>query len=170
MKKITFLLFFILLLFQFQCSHTDEKTEFKTTGVSYVNVEKVPIIAATLNGKPCKFIVDSGASISLVDISLLDEYNLHQVQGTPGTIDGLGGTAQIVDLSMTTLEIGGIKFNRLLRAQNLSNVLKKIPVSGVVGIIGSDFFKDYGVIIDYKTNALYLADFHQVVAKPEVRR
>lgn len=170
MKKITFLLFLVLLLFQFQCSHTDDKTEFKTAGVSYVNSEKVPIVAATLNGKPCKFIVDSGASISLVDASFLEEYGLSSVSGSTGTINGFGGASQIIDLNVATLGLGGIKFNHFFRSQNISNVLKAMPVSGVVGIIGSDFFSLYDVIIDYKTSALYLSEFHQVTVKPTIQK
>lgn len=136
--------------------------------VNFVAVDKVPIIKGVLNGKEAFFIVDSGASISVLDKAQVKDYNFSVGAPMDVTISGYGGQSSPDDASHINITVGGVDFNGTYRTQDITNVVSTIQsTSGVkiAGIIGSNIMKSKGVIIDYSTNSLYIKDFVTIQPK-----
>ena len=143
---------------------------FKDGKVTFVSVEKTPIVKGTLNGKEAYFIIDSGASISVLDDNQADDY-LFTLGYSEGDISGYGGQSSPRSTSEVDINIGGVDFSfrlGLYRSQDIQNVVDAIKENGgieIVGIIGSNVMKDLGIIIDYSSNALYIKDYVTIQPK-----
>jgi len=87
MKKIQLFLFILLFI---SCS------KIKTKDIDFNLVNNLPIIEAQINGVPVKLLVDSGASLSLIDNTVYKELFFFMDTNVPISIgQGLGGTAYI---------------------------------------------------------------------------
>ena len=53
--------------------------------------EKRLIVQATLNGKPASFLLDTGASVGLIDQRIRKKYGLERGRAFPHTLVGAGG-------------------------------------------------------------------------------
>lgn len=107
-----------------------------------------------LNGDKARFLVDSGWSLSAVDVSRADKL--------PRVGDGLAGVkdALLGDLTGTNwhlasrLEIGGAQFlNQPLRVRRLASPTDKVPASAVLGF---DFLFRNFALIDCQERRLFV--------------
>ncbi len=117
-------------------------------------------IQAELNGLPARFIVDTGASASCIDLAALASYGLrlNQVKHQGG---GVGSASmQVTAIRRTSLILNGLDCSALrLYALDLSHVnlgLQAAKVEAVVGIIGADLLRKYQALIDYQRKILLL--------------
>lgn len=165
MKKVIIIL--ILLLFTVTCDR-QVKDNFYENGVEYITINNLPIVEALVNEKTCYFILDSGASTSVFNLTDVTKYGGRVVELEGSSIQGLGGTSALKGAGGLLLEVGGVKLAASFAAQDLSNVLRAIGKPGLVGVIGSDVFKRYGFILDYSTQTIYLSDFNTVVPNEPV--
>lgn len=111
----------------------------------------VPIIKTTVNGKGAKFIVDTGAEISIIDSSLRKHYGfrIKESDSTPGV--GLGGESSILGVSNCVLKYNDTIMPVRFKTADLTLLRWSI---GVVGVIGSDYLKNNKLIIDYSRNEI----------------
>ena len=140
----------------------EEPQNFSEGQVNFVAVDKVPIIKGILNGKKAYFIVDSGASISVLDKAQVKDYNFSVGDPMEINVSGYGGESSPNEASNINVMVGGVDFNGTYRTQDITNVVSTIKTASgvkIAGIIGSNIMKDKGVIIDYSTNSLYIKDF-----------
>lgn len=147
MRSIIIILFNLLLI---QCNHPTEKY------IPFVDVEKVPIIKATLNNKSCYLMVDTGASISILDITQSKSYNF-KITSVSNEVLGLGGKTNYYDLDNANVEIDSLRFVNSFKGGDLNQLVRTIRVNSgynIVGIVGSDIFKLHGFKIDYSTNSI----------------
>jgi hypothetical protein len=145
-----------------------EKQNFSGGKVDFVAVDKVPVVKGTLNGKEAYFIIDSGASISVLDKTQVKSYNFNVGLPMDINVSGYGGESSPNEASGIDITVGGVEFNGTYRTQAIPNIVTTIQeASGVkiVGIIGSNIMKDKGVIIDYSTNSLYIKEFVTIQPK-----
>jgi len=143
MKKIQLFLFILLFI---SCS------KIKTKDIDFNLVNNLPIIEAQINGVPVKLLVDSGASLSLIDNTVYKELFFFMDTNVPISIgQGLGGTAYIFGVKGVILTHEGDTLKVTFRGTNLSAFRF---TNGIVGIIGSDFLSENNLIIDYKGNKL----------------
>lgn len=110
--------------------------------------------------KPYIVIVDTGASSTILDISLLKVSDIRFEQA--GFAGGGLGTSQA---EVFQLPGNGIKIGKMIIsdiqpfAMDISHVnqsLKERNANRVDGILGSDILSKFHAIIDYKSNGLYL--------------
>lgn len=132
----------------------------------YVNIKLKKIntnhfeIKATLNGVKGRFILDTGASNSCVDILLADKFKL-QVEDSETKAAGAGAIGMETKLaSQNILEIKDWKYNNctivLLDLTHVNTALTEHNAKAVDGIIGADILEKGKAIIDYKNQLLYL--------------
>lgn len=121
--------------------------------------KKLFFINLKLNGKNAKFLVDTGASVSLLDINQMNRYGFTQSYRT-NSIIGLGGSinyTRIRNAKLLTKNNESVLVN--FYGGDLSTIVNNMGKDGIhiVGIIGSDFLMDFNAIIDYKNKKLELS-------------
>jgi hypothetical protein len=147
----------ILLIFIFSISIVYSQN-FKDGKVNFVSVDKVPIVKGKLNGKDAYFIIDSGASVSILDENRSAHYDFI-VGESEEDIVGYGGTSSPKETDNVDVEVGGIDFNGEYQSQDITGIVDVVWNNGgiqISGIIGSNIMKRVGLIIDFGSNSLYI--------------
>ena len=162
-----------LFLFVFGCSgcktnnNNTPDPNFSGGAVPFVSANKIPIVKGKINGDDAYFIVDSGASISLLDSKQDKKYGFFTAESQDGGgVAGYGGNTTMMDVIGAVVNVGGITFEGPFMSQDISNVVSAIEKSDgihISGIIGSNIMTKAGIIIDYTHNSLYLEKYVKVV-------
>lgn len=116
-------------------------------------------LRVTVNGVEGLFVLDSGASGSVIDARVADKYRLGRpVERGDGT--GIGGRFAVYRVAITSLRIGEVALpvDRLNRAEiaHVVDTLARLAGVQVDGIIGQDVLTRFGGIIDVGRQQLYL--------------
>lgn len=116
---------------------------------------------AKINGITGSFILDTGASHTVIDEASAEKFSLKFSKSASKDAGGLG-TAALKTRKSTgnVLDIKGFKLNKAaLVAIDLSHVnsaLEKNRTKRIDGVIGADILKKHKALIDYSEKALYL--------------
>lgn len=120
----------------------------------------IPVIRASLNDKEAWFIIDTGASATLVNMSmaryfgLADYADFHRGEME---INGLGGS---VSFGASTCKIGIgplVVRHRVLRSTHLDGLFNTICSSekiSIGGILGTDLLMQYHISVNYDTRTI----------------
>ena len=144
MKKILLILTFTLVILS--C----EKNEIPNT-IDFNTQNNLPMIKVNLNGKKAKFLVDSGASISILDSSAVSYYNFKVYRYTDMNVSGVGGRIKLYYVKDAKLIYGNEPMYVRFKSANLFKLRKEL---GIIGIIGGDFLIQNNMVLDYKNNKL----------------
>lgn len=154
MKKLIIILISSILFYGCQ-----NDTSFKNDNkINFTTVNKLPIIKGIINGKIAYFVLDSGASISVLDNNQSEYYGFSIREGG-GLASGYGGTTNFQLVYNAIISVGDIEFRNEYKASNLSAIaLALVEDDGIqiAGIIGNDIMKPYKFIIDYSDNSVSL--------------
>lgn len=117
-------------------------------------------LKATLNGVKGRFILDTGASNSCIDINLAEKFKL-QVKDSETKAAGAGAIGMDTKISTQNgIEIRGFRFRNftivLLDLTHVNTALTEHKARAVHGIIGADILEKGKAIINYKKKRLYL--------------
>lgn len=111
-----------------------------------------------INGRNAKFLVDTGASLSLVNIENSRYYEFTYKKNYK-QVSGLGGSRDRYDIKNISLtdKDGNILYINFEGA-NINHVVNNMNKDGIniVGVIGSDFLKNSNAIINYADNSIKL--------------
>ncbi len=138
------------------------KENTQASSVQFFSNVKVPVVEGTLNGKKAFFIIDSGASVSVLDEKQSNRYGYHIDEGffENSTIAGYGGTSSVSAAAVgVDLVIGNKELSTDYRSKDISevvNVIKQNTGVTITGIIGSDIMKSYKFVLDYSSNSVYI--------------
>ena len=100
--------------------------------------DKRPIIRVFINGMEGTVLVDTGASISLIDETKCAKYRFHLGDVMAGSITGAGGPIEVRHTKDLTLDIMGVKLMQFCAA-DISSVRDSIfNETGIIinGILG----------------------------------
>lgn len=121
----------------------------------FINYDcNIPIIECVLDKDTVHLIIDTGAEYSLIDQSYYqsNSNNFKLVNQIETQFSGIGGTTtQLSDIVGSYTSFGYITFVE----QNLSAVVNSMNSYNIVGLLGSDFLKSHGYIIDYNVRKIY---------------
>lgn len=117
-------------------------------------------LKATINGVKGRFILDTGASNTLVDNTALNMFNLN-IEATDIKVTGAGATNMDSQVSKrNTVKIGTWENKKtvivLFNLIHVNNGLSSLDIEPINGIIGTDVLKKGKAIIDYEKKYLYL--------------
>lgn len=101
-----------------------------------------------LANKNLRFIVDTGASCSILDQHYLPK-NIHIYHDNKIKIRGINGICTSVGYIKTYLQFRNIKFSIIL------HVVPSLPPN-ITGLLGTDFLQRYQAKINFETNFLLL--------------
>ena len=136
-----------------------------STGLSqsirFQTAGRIPVIEVILNGKPARFIIDTGASVSVLNepdagyygFRVIDPFFLADIEVT-----GFADTSLMKQTANCTLEIGRLKITHLrFKSKNISHLtslLYRNECVRVAGILGSDMFTQYRMQIDFMNKTI----------------
>lgn len=117
-------------------------------------------LKAKLNGISGRFILDTGASNSCIDIKLAKKFKL-KVEDSETKAAGAGAIGMETKLSMENeLKINQWKYRNftivLLDLTHVNTALTEHSAKEIHGIIGADILEKGKAIIDYKKKKLFL--------------
>ena len=147
-------IFTILILFGY-C--TREPKDFNKDFVTLKDYRYIPLVQAKLNNQYKYFILDTGASISVIDES--EVKNMKVYYENANTITGYGGiikTSKV--LKNPNVELGGIKLTDKWLVQDINHIktaVKNNTNITIAGIIGNNQLARYHLIIDLNKGRLY---------------
>jgi hypothetical protein len=133
-----------VLVFSFTSQAQEYKLE-KHSGHLFMNL--------TLNGKPALFIIDSGSTWSLIDISKSKEYKFDYIAFGDQKYAGIGGVEQIQMIFNDTIQETKQNFYGVNLAKMAEYIKQSLGVE-ITGIIGADFLTNNAVVLDYKNCTL----------------
>lgn len=120
--------------------------------------DKRLIIEALVNGKPARFLLDSGASVALIDKDKKKEYGLKEGKRYNGTLIGAGGEMRNVRHCDTFVEFEGKTIPQFLLA-DISGVIESIKRETgieILGIISLPQMSFIGMNIDINSSEVWL--------------
>jgi predicted aspartyl protease len=122
----------------------------------------IVMVAVTLQGQgPYDFVLDTGASRSVVDQQLADDLGLQQVAAVP-QVTGVTGPAQATVVRVADWSVGDVTLpSGVVAAIDLqltdSNAAQQLLGRRLYGLLGSDVLSSFGVVsIDYDQQTLGL--------------
>ncbi|MGP8216819.1 MAG: retropepsin-like aspartic protease [Bacteroidia bacterium] len=117
---------------------------------------------AKINGIEGLFILDTGASATVIDEKQKDKFNI-KIDKDSAQGEGVGADVprqQALDSKSNNVEISGLKLTGVdLCVMNLDDVTAAYKQLGEIvtdGVIGANILKSGNAIIDYKNSFLYL--------------
>ncbi|MEO9870239.1 aspartyl protease family protein [Ekhidna sp.] len=161
MQKITYIsaLSFIVI----SCSFQPQPINSKASNPLSINFEvhhNILIVEAYVNDKWAKFIVDTGASTSILDFNQFKKYDFTYHRELAYGLTSFGGKSALMKTSPVTFHLKGLESIAVYRfsASDLSGMNRILAKDNqkVLGILGSDFLLNHRAIIDYSQNKIVL--------------
>ena len=111
-------------------------------------------VEGELNGKPQKFMIDTGAASSLLDLKAAEGAGL-EIGPMTEKISGVAGEAPAAVVRVPSLKMGDAHItNRKLLA---ADIFDKIPGPRTYGaIFGGDFLRELNAVISYREGRMFL--------------
>lgn len=116
------------------------------------------IIEGQVNGKAANFLIDTGASVGLIDDTQVKKYGLLVGKRFNGTLVGAGGEMCNIKHCNTFVEVGGKSIPQFLIA-DIEGVVKSIERETgikILGIISLPQMKMVGMNVDSNDNLIIL--------------
>lgn len=131
---------------------------------TFVKMEVLPTnhlaLEIKLNGVKAKFILDTGASSSCVDLAAMESFGIYSADGTIQAAGAGDGDMQGEISKGNSLRIGSWKWKNmdvvLLDLSHVNHALTREGLEPILGIIGADVLQRSKAIIDYKKHRLFL--------------
>lgn len=120
--------------------------------------DKRLIIEGLVNDKPARFLLDSGASVALIDKDKKKRYGLKEGKRYNGTLIGAGGETRNVRHCDTFVEFEGKTIPQFLLA-DISDVVESIKRETgieILGIISLPQMSFIGMNIDINSSEVWL--------------
>jgi hypothetical protein len=129
------------------------------TCIPFRTIKNIPVLAGKLNGKTAFFIVDTGASVSILNESESKRFGFGCIDSDGYQVAGLGGgessmnEAVNCEVELGTLKLKGIKFHTK-RLGNVVRIISQNENIHITGIIGANVIEHYKITIDYKNRTI----------------
>lgn len=118
--------------------------------------EKRLIVEGSVNGKTAYFLIDTGASVGLVDENQRRDYDLVKGRRYAGTLKGVGGEMRNVRHCDTFLDFQGMKVPQFLMAdiEGVVDSVERETGFRILGIISLPQMKICGLGVDANDNEI----------------
>ena len=131
--------------------------EVNESSINFEVHNNIIIVEAYVNQKWAKFVVDTGASISLLDFNQSKKYRFNYFIDPESRLTGFGGQSKLMktsDVSFYFKEVDN--HHPTFFASDLSGLNRILSQHNqkILGILGSDFLKTNGAIIDYSAQKI----------------
>ena len=115
------------------------------------------LVLAKIHSKPFYFLVDTGASVTLIDSTVAKSLGLAAI-GAPGKATTIGCSAPIQPVALADWSVGGQALpGSLIPSQRTELAGKTIGGIPVAGLLGADLYYLYGTMtVDFKNATMTL--------------
>lgn len=122
--------------------------------------DKRLVVECSLNGKPALFLLDTGATVGLIDRSAKKKYGLECRRDYPGTLTGAGGELRGVKICDTFAYLCGKPLAQFLVADigGVADSIERETGLRIAGIVGLPQMKQAGVQIDTDDNLILVEE------------
>ena len=128
--------------------------------IEILSLEKVPIVAISLNGQTAYFVLDSGSDVSLLHSLEAGKFQFtHEKRASKSIVGASGGKQPSYEATQIDLQIDRQPLETQFYATDLSSVVASLVLSTgyqISGIVGLDLMRKYGFEIDYGNQQLVL--------------
>lgn len=113
------------------------------------------VVPVRINGRePVDFIVDTGATLTCIDVSLARELGLPEEEVVGGIALGVAAVGRMETVRMDTLRVGAsAAFDISACRLDLAHLRQAF---GAQGLLGLNFLKSFDVAIDFERNIMTL--------------
>lgn len=122
-----------------------------------MDLVNLPVITFCNEGKKFNFLLDTGASLSMVDSNILDKLSYKNLDYS-GSVFGIEGKKVEVPYISLSLEYKGVHYDEEFQVLDMSSAFNQVKAeSGVTlsGILSSNFFKKYQYVLDFEKLIAY---------------
>ncbi len=130
------------------------------------DAEKVFVMVGLPGGSQELFMVDTGASVSVISQAVADRIGL-TVDGERGIISGLSGTVPWMSARIPRIQLGEFQLNGVEVAVGVPGVPEHAGALPVAGILGNNVWSNFVCVLDYPADVLEL---HLATAWRPIRR
>jgi hypothetical protein len=120
------------------------------------------LVEATINGRTGEFVLDTGANMTVVEVTHLADFGIDPSSGDLGGAIGVGGGGQARRVQIESFRVGPIdvRQNRVVTSNlgQLLTTLGRVSGTTVNGIVGQDVLNEHRAIIDVARPMLYLME------------
>ena len=124
----------------------------------FVERDFLPIVEGTLNGKKAYFLLDTGASLSILNLKKSSEYGVRIGNTEDVGIGGYGGvTSDITELTNVDLRFGTERMKDKFSGKDIGYLIKAIRKNTgfeIVGIVGNNNITTSKLILDFENNVI----------------
>ena len=125
--------------------------------LNFRKVGRIPVVEGKINGKKAFFIIDTGASCSILNASA-SEYFGFTLMHSSDQIASFTGMVKINLVKNCTVELGlltvrNVRFRTQIMNE-LTGFIKQHERIEIAGILGGDFFSRYNIGIDFRRNKI----------------
>jgi hypothetical protein len=117
------------------------------------NIKGHLFMTMTLNGKKANFIIDSGSTWSLIDISKSKEYRFDFMAFGDQKYAGIGGIEQIQMVYNDTIKETQQNFYGV-NLEKMNDFIKAQFGIEITGILGADFLNNSEAILNFRNNTI----------------
>ena len=151
------LAYILLIGICFSCGIQQQSATVPNPSVDFEVHHNLLIIEGYVNDKWAKFIVDTGASTSVLDLSQSKKYKFSYAIDPDTRMAGFGGHSKLMKTSSVQFMLDGLPTNELnFSASDLRGINTVLLQKNqkILGIIGSDFLRNHRAVIDYDRNKI----------------
>lgn len=146
----------LLILLMIGCKKEENVSNDFVYKHEFVQRDFLPIVAGTLNGSKVYFLLDTGASISILDLKQSSRFGVKQGLLEDLQIGGYGGvTSNITRLENVDIRLGTEIMTQDFKGKDIQYLIKAIYQNtgvSILGIIGNDNISNSNLILDFETN------------------
>ena len=115
------------------------------------------LVQLKIHSKPFYFLVDTGASVTLIDSTIATSLGLAAI-GAPGKTTSIGCSAPVQPVALADWSIGGQALpGSLIPSQRTELAGKKIGGIPLAGLLGADLYYLYGTVtVDFRNATMTL--------------
>ena len=144
-----------------QCAPVVVTSVDSVRSITFYTVGRIPVIEARLNGKPARFIIDTGASVSVLNTREAGFYGFAIRPNDADAVDvtGFSGQSQLQGAGQCMVEIGSLRITHLrFRSRDMHDFARVLYPAGdarIAGILGSDVLMQYKMKIDFTDRKVF---------------
>jgi len=94
-------------------SYAERESETVTIALNSLDQYETP---GSINGRPTSFVVDTGANIVAMNVSHARQLGIDFQRGRPSQVETAGGNVRSWDVSLSSVEVGGIRVQNVRAA------------------------------------------------------
>lgn len=152
--KLTFVIVTLLFLL-FGCAPTSYLT---INQLHFQTIARIPVVEGAINGKRAYFIIDTGASVSILNEAEAKHFGFKFRPGTNQSISGFNGRTKINQAFNCIVEVGPVKVSYITFhtkcLKEVADIIWQNEQIEIAGIIGSDIFALYNITINFKNKTI----------------